>query len=101
MKVAFSLFAVLVVLFGIGSTQVTFMVMKPIKAIPEGATMLIVKEERMKFIDTPEAVCKREKAFSYTICSLNVMAHVKSESTVIAQLPYLAFLREIANNGKE
>lgn len=88
--------AVLVVLF---CTQVTFFVVQPIGAVPEGKVMLMLRMNKTKFIDSADALCVREMNGVSLLCRGIMMAAVVNKGTTLIKLPYSEFLYNISTDG--
>ncbi len=82
-------------------TQVTFFVVHPMGAVPEGGTLLILRMEKLRFIDSAEGVCEREPNGVSLICLADVFGTVARKSTVIARLPYSETLYRISADGRK
>ena len=50
---------ILIVTFIVIYTQVTFFVIPPVGAMPEGRTVVITRLNKTEFIDSPDAICER------------------------------------------
>jgi len=70
------------------ATQLTVFVIQPIGAIPEGRTVILWRLDSMKFIDSPDAWCKRRMGGVNVFCRGAVLAQVAKEGVIIARLPY-------------
>lgn len=98
-----ALAAVMGVLF---FTQCTLFVVPPIGAIPEGRTLILLRwgfdadgdmvRVRTRFIDSADAICRRELGGVNLLCRGSMMAAVVGSSTIILRLPYSETLRGIA-----
>ncbi len=81
-------------------TQITFFVIPPIGAIPEGMTVIITRLNKTEFIDSPDAMCERIQGGVSLLCRAVTLATVKNKSTILARLPYSQWLYEISTGGK-
>jgi hypothetical protein len=72
----------------IASTQVTFFVIQPIGAVPDGRTLLISRLTSMQFIDSADAWCERRMGKVNLLCRAAVIARVAQEADVLLRLPY-------------
>lgn len=82
-------------------TQLTFFVIPPIGAIPEGKTVLITRLNKTEFIDSPDAMCERMQGGVSLLCRGMVMGAVVEKSTIIARLPYSSWLYSVSTGGKQ
>jgi hypothetical protein len=82
-------------------TQVTFFVIQPIGALPEGRTLVIWRTGKLKFIDSADGICARESNGVSLLCRIAVIGMVAQNSTVIARLPYSETLYLISTDGKK
>ncbi|MDR8523398.1 hypothetical protein [Shewanella fidelis] len=89
---------ILVIIF---CTQVTFFVVQPIGAVPEGKTLLMLRINKTKFIDSADAICAREMDGVSLMCRGITMATVVKKGTILMRLPYSEFLYDISTEGKE
>ncbi len=80
-------------------TQLTIFVIQPIGAIPEGRTIVILRLDKTKFIDSADAICQREVGQVNLICRVGAMAAVANNSTILMRLPYSASLYRISTGG--
>jgi len=90
-------------------TQFTLFVVPRIGAIPEGRTVVLLRygknadgqwvKVKTKFIDSADAMCKREMGGVNLLCRGMVMAAVASSSTIIVRLPYSQTLEQLAEGG--
>lgn len=89
------------VLLAIGIyTQLTFFVVQPIGAVPEGRTLVILRGSGTKFIDSADAMCDRIQGGVSLLCRGMVLKRVVESATVIARLPYSETLYEISTGGQ-
>lgn len=91
---------VLAVTFVVIYTQITLFVIPPIGALPEGKTIVITRLNKTEFIDSPDAMCERIQGGVSLLCRGMVMAGVVNQSTILARLPYSAWLYSISTGGK-
>ena len=82
-------------------TQITFFVVQPIGAVPEGKTLVILRMNKTKFIDSADAMCAREMNGVSLLCRGMMMAAVLNKGTILLRLPYSQFLYNISTDGKE
>lgn len=82
-------------------TQITFFVIQPIGALPEGKTLLILRMNRTNFIDSADGICDREMDGVSLLCRSMTIAAVIEKGTILARLPYSKFLYSISTSGKE
>ena len=81
-------------------TQLTFFVIQPIGALPEGKTIVITRLNKTKFIDSPDAMCERIQGGVSLMCRVMVMGTVMEKSSILLRLPYSAVLYNISTGGK-
>lgn len=82
------------------ATQVTFFVIPPIGAVPEGRTLLIGRLNTVEFIDSADAMCERIQGGVSLLCRGMVMATVVDKATILLRLPYSDWLYSISTGGK-
>lgn len=80
--------------------QVTLFVVQPIGAVPEGKTLVILRMNKTRFIDSADAICEREMNGVSLLCRGITMATIVNKGTIIFRLPYSDFLYKISTNGK-
>ena len=91
---------ILIVTFIVIYTQVTFFVIPPVGAMPEGRTVVITRLNKTEFIDSPDAICERIQGGVSLLCRGMVMGTVVNNSTILMQLPYSSWLYSISTGGK-
>jgi hypothetical protein len=96
--IAFISIVILTVVF---SSQVTFFVIQPVGAVPEGKTLLMLRMNKTKFIDSADAICAREMNGVSLLCRGMTMAAIVKKGTVLIRLPYSEFLYGISTDGIE
>lgn len=82
-------------------TQVTFFVVQPIGAIPEGKTLVMIRMNKTKFIDSADAMCAREMDGVNLLCRGMMMMVVINKGTILFRMPYSQFLYSVSTDGKE
>lgn len=94
----------LCVVIAVICTQITFFVIQPIGALPEGKTVVIFRVGNDKFttrfIDSADGICERVQGGVSLLCRGAAMGGVLGNTTIIMRLPYSQFLYEISTNGK-
>ena len=90
-----------VILIIVFCTQITIFVVQPIGALPEGKTLVMLRMNKTKFIDSADAICEREMNGVSLLCRGMMMAAVINKGTIILRLPYSSFLYSLSTNGKE
>lgn len=88
--------AILLIVF---FSQVTFFVIQPIGALPEGKTLVILRMNKTKFIDSADAMCEREMGGVSLLCRGTMMAAVANKGTILVRLPYSEVLYSISTDG--
>jgi hypothetical protein len=103
MSKKYAIFAgALVVVLGIGIyTQITIFVVPRIGAVPEGRTVVMMRLNATKFIDSPDAMCERIQNGVSLMCRAIIMGKVISEAKILFRAPYNQTLYDIANDGKK
>ena len=81
-------------------SQITFFVVQPIGAVPEGRTFVILRMNKTKFIDSADAMCEREMGSVSLLCRGMMMAGIANKGTILVRLPYSDFLYKISTDGK-
>ena len=94
------LLVTLAALMTVAYTQVTFFVIQPIGAIPEGRTLLIWRTGKLKFIDSADGFCSREVNGVSLLCRMAVLGAVAKNNTVLMRLPYSETLYLVSTGGK-
>lgn len=84
----------------LASTQVTFFVVQPIGAVPDGRTLLIARLQGSTFIDSADAMCERIQGGVSLLCRGMVMGQVGKNATIYLRLPYSETLYQISTGGK-
>jgi hypothetical protein len=79
---------------------VTFFVIQPIGAIPDGVTVLMWRVGDLQLFDSPDAICERKMSGVSLFCRGIVAGKVASEASIIARLPYSQWLYELSTGGK-
>ena len=92
--------AVLLAAGFVASTQVTFFIIPPIGAVPEGQTLLISRFNQTQFIDSPDAMCERMQGGVNLLCRGLMMGAVAEGATILLRLPYSDTLYTISTGGK-
>lgn len=81
-------------------TQITIFVVPPIGAVPEGRTVIMLRLNKTKFIDSADAICERIQGSVNLLCRGMTMAGVVNNTKIIARLPYSEWLYLISTGGK-
>ncbi|MFK5912988.1 MAG: hypothetical protein QM484_01325 [Woeseiaceae bacterium] len=81
-------------------SQITFFVIQPIGAVPEGKTLVLLRLNKTNFIDSADAMCDREMGKVSLLCRGMMMAAVVNKGTILVRLPYSEYLYNISTNGK-
>jgi len=81
-------------------TQFTIFIVAPIGAIPEGKTLIISRLNNMEFIDSADAMCKREQGGVSLLCRIGMLAAVAKNATIYLRLPYSEWLYLISTGGE-
>lgn len=100
--IAAGIAALLVVIAGaVAYTQLTLFIVPPIGAVPEGRTVVILRLNKTKFIDSPDALCDRMQGGVSLLCRGAVLAAVVEKSEILMRLPYSEWLYLISTDGKK
>lgn len=91
---------VLALLVIVAYTQLTIFVVQPIGAVPEGRTIIVWRTDKLKFIDSADAVCEREMGGVSLLCRGAIMGSVAGSDRILARLPYSETLYSISTDGK-
>jgi hypothetical protein len=87
-------------LAALAATQITFFIVQPIGAVPDGRTVVIWRLKTMKFIDSADGWCEREVGGVNLLCRAGVLGKVGSEGVIIARLPYSETLYLWSTGGR-
>ncbi len=90
----------LAVVLLIALTQISIFVIQPIGALPEGKTLVILRLNKSKFIDSPDAMCERINGGVNLLCRAMVMGAVVKKSKILMRLPYSESLYLMSTGGK-
>jgi hypothetical protein len=97
------LVVLLIVLIATGTiayTQLSIFSVQPIGAVPEGRTVLLLRNGPMEFIDSADAICMRTTGSVTLLCRGAVLGRVSS-SPILLRLPYQRWLYLISTDGRE
>jgi hypothetical protein len=92
--------AVLALLGVVMYTQITVLVQQPIKAMPEGKTLVMLRLANTQFIDSADAICEREMGGVSLLCRISALAAISENATILFRMPYSTVLYEISTGGK-
>ncbi len=81
-------------------TRFTIFVVAPIGAIPEGKTLIISRLNKTQFIDSADAMCKRQQGGVSLLCRVGMLAAVSKHATIYLRLPYSEWLYLISTGGE-
>lgn len=84
----------------IAYTQLTFFVIPPVGAIPEGRTVVILRLRNTQFIDSPDAMCQRIQGGVSLLCRAFAMGSALNNSKILFRLPYMDWLYLASTGGK-
>ena len=82
-------------------TQLTIFVVSPIGAVPEGKTLVILRLNNGKFIDSADAMCERLQGNVTLLCRGLMLGAVANNSKILLRLPYSDTLYLISTDGKK
>jgi hypothetical protein len=81
-------------------TQLTFFVVPPIGAVPEGRTIVMLRGQKMQFIDSADAMCERTQGGVSLLCRGLALGAVGKNGTILFRLPYSSMLYSISTDGR-
>jgi hypothetical protein len=90
---------VIAVILVVLSQFISVFTVPPFGTYPKGATMIVWRTEKMKFIDSTDAVCVRSMGGVNLLCRAIVMGAVIQEHHIIT-LPYIEPLYLISTGGQ-
>jgi hypothetical protein len=99
-KIVLSLAAILIIVL-IAYSQITLFVVQPMGAVPDGRTVVMLRLNKTRFIDSADALCERETGSVSLLCRGMMMAAVVNKSKILLRLPYSHSLYLISTGGKE
>lgn len=100
MKILIALVLALI-LFAVISTQITLFVIQPLGALPTGKTLVILRMNNTKFIDSADAICDREMGGVSLLCRGVVMSAFAKNAKILIRLPYSELLYTTSTGGKK
>ncbi len=101
-KKIIGLFVVLFIGFSIFAySKLTFFVVQPIGAIPNGVTAVIWRKGNLNFIDSPDSLCLRTSGSVSLMCRSVAIGAAVNNNEIILRLPYSKKLYLISTNGQE
>ena len=80
-------------------TQITLFIIQPLGMLPEGKTLVMLRMNKTKFIDSADAICEREMGGVNLICRMGMLAGIGSKGVILLRLPYSESLYLISTNG--
>lgn len=80
-------------------TQITIFAVPPIGAVPDGRTIVMLRLNKTKFIDSADAMCVRIQGYVNLICRGMTMGAVLNATTILARLPYSETIYKISTGG--
>ncbi|WP_243367428.1 hypothetical protein [Fundidesulfovibrio soli] len=87
----------------LASLSLTFFVIPPIGGLPEGRTLVILKREKTRFIDSPDAFCARERGSVSPECRATVIEGILDQGNgpVLLTFPYIRWPYLLNTGGAE
>jgi len=76
--------------------QVTFFVVPPIGAVPEGTTVVAWRSNFGRLLDSPDASCKRKVGAVSPLCRAAAIAAFANAHEIITRLPYSETLYDLS-----
>lgn len=80
-------------------TQITIFAVPPIRAVPEGRTVIMLRLNKTNFIDSADAMCVRIQGYVNLLCRGMTMGAVVNATTIIARLPYSETIYNMSTGG--
>ena len=100
MKKLFLVLGLLLIICGaLAYAKLTFFVIQPIGAIPEGETIIMQRTGKLNFIDSADAICERIEGRVSLLCRGFVLAEIL-KNEIYLKLPYSETLYFISTGGK-
>jgi len=81
-------------------TQLTFFVVAPIGAVPDGVTIVMLRGQKTQFIDSADAMCERTQGGVSLMCRGIALGSIGKNATILMRLPYSSALYSISTGGK-
>ena len=91
---------ILTAVIGVVCTQLTFFVVQPIGAVPEGRTLIISRLTNVNLVDSADGICERQMGGVSLLCRGAVIARVGNTATIYARFPYSETLYRISTGGR-
>ncbi len=88
------------ILLVVALTQLTFFIIQPIGAVPKGKTIVMLRLNKTKLVDSADAMCEREIHSVNLLCRGMMMGAVLDKATILVKLPYSETLYNISTDGK-
>lgn len=85
-----AILALAAVAIWIGGIRV--IVIQPIGALPEGATVIVAGLGNVRLIDSPDAICHRREGGVSLLCRGATAGAIAEAGTILLRLPYSDFL---------
>lgn len=85
---------------GVIYSQITIFVVPPIGAVPEGRTIIMLRLNKTRFIDSADAMCERIQGGVSLLCRGITTAAAVENTKILARLPYSRSLYLISTDGK-
>lgn len=82
-------------------TQLSFFVVQPIGAVPEGRTLVMLRGSGMQFVDSADAMCERIQGGVSLLCRGMALGQVVESGTILMRRPYSHTLYSISSGGRE
>lgn len=100
MKKLFFMLGLLLIICGAFTyAKLTFFVIQPIGAIPEGKTIIMKRTGKLNFIDSADAICERMQGKVSLLCRGFVLAEILKNEIYI-KLPYSETLYSISTGWR-
>lgn len=91
----------IIIIAVVAYTQLTIFVVQPIGAVPEGRTLVILKLNKTKFIDSADAFCEREMGRVNLLCRAGALGQILDKTKILLRLPYSESLYLVSTSGKK
>jgi len=68
---------------------IRILVVQPIGALPDGATIILYGPRALAFVDSPDAFCMRHQGEVTLLCRGVTLGAIGKNATVLVRLPYI------------
>jgi hypothetical protein len=99
-KIIVSLLVIIVLFASSIFLFTTIYVIQPIGALPEGITIIALKNSKFSLIESPDSICEKINGKVNLICRMSAL-NVITQSTILVRLPYSEYLYLKSTDGKQ